>query len=101
MFFAARMVQKYSVEARRLKPVEVVDTLARSMKMEMDFRLEAAAASEFSENTHGDDDFLVPTVDWDLCAREILTIQWIDGIALSDVEALRRSGADLSASVER
>ena len=96
MFFAARMVQRYSAEARRLKPVEVVDTLARSMKMEMDFRLEAAAASEFSENTHGDDDFLVPTVNWDLCAREVLTIQWIDGIALSDVEALRRSGADLA-----
>jgi ubiquinone biosynthesis protein len=95
MFFAARLVQKYSAEARRLKPVEVVETLARSMKMEMDFRLEAAAASEYSDNTHGDDDFLVPTVNWDLCAREVLTLQWIDGIALSDIEALRGSGVDL------
>jgi ubiquinone biosynthesis protein len=95
MFFAARLVQKYSMEARRLKPVEVVETLARSVKMEMDFRLEAAAASEFSDNTHGDDDFLVPAVDWEFCAREVLTLQWIDGIALSDIDSLRRSGADL------
>ncbi len=95
MFFAARVVHKYSAEARRLKPVEVVETLARSMKMEMDFRLEAAAASEYADNTHGDDDFLVPKVDWDLCAREVLTLEWIDGTPLSDVEALRRSGVDL------
>ena len=51
MYFAARMAERWFREARRLKPVEVVDTLARSVKMEMDFRLEAAAASEFAENT--------------------------------------------------
>ncbi|MGO9945080.1 MAG: 2-polyprenylphenol 6-hydroxylase [Rhodoblastus sp.] len=95
MFFAARMAERISPEAERLNPVGVVETLARSVKIEMDFRLEAAAASEFAENTEGDDDFLVPKVDWDRCAREVLTLEWIDGIPLSDVEALRRSGADL------
>jgi ubiquinone biosynthesis protein len=95
MFFAARQAQRFSPEARRLNPVGVVDTLARSVKIEMDFRLEAAAASEFAENTHGDDDFLVPKVDWDRTAREVMTLEWIDGVPLSDVEALRRSGADL------
>jgi ubiquinone biosynthesis protein len=96
MFFAARMAEKLSPEAERLNAIGVVETLARSVKIEMDFRLEAAAASEFAENTHGDDDFLVPKVDWDRCAREVMTLEWIDGIPLSDVEALRRSGADLS-----
>jgi ubiquinone biosynthesis protein len=95
MFFAARIAQDILPEARRLKPVEVVETLARSVKIEMDFRLEAAAASEFAENTHGDEDFLVPRVSWNLCAREVLTLEWIDGIPLSDVESLRLSGADL------
>ena len=69
MFFAARQAQRFSVEAQRLKAIGVVDTLARSVKIEMDFRLEAAAASEFAENTQGDDDFLVPKVDWDHCAK--------------------------------
>ncbi len=95
MFFAARLAERLSAEARRLNPVGVVDTLARSVKIEMDFRLEAAAASEFAENTHGDDDFLAPKVDWNLCAREVMTLEWIDGVPLSDMEALRRSGADL------
>ncbi len=95
MFFAARLAERLLAEAQRLNPVGVVDTLARSVKIEMDFRLEAAAASEYAENTEGDDDFLVPKVDWDRCAREVMTLEWIDGIPLSDVEALRRSGADL------
>jgi ubiquinone biosynthesis protein len=62
----------------------------------MDFRLEAAAASEFAENTDSDDDFAVPKVDWDHCAREVMTLEWIDGVPLTDVEALRGTGADLA-----
>src|SRR5438045_2724759 len=41
MYFAARLAERYFAEARRLKVVGVVDTLARSVRMEMDFRLEA------------------------------------------------------------
>ncbi len=95
MFFAARLAERFSAEAQRLNAVGVVDTLARSVKVEMDFRLEAAAASEFAENTHGDEDFLVPKVEWDRCAREVMTLEWIAGVPLSDIEALKRAGADL------
>ena len=95
MFFAARMSERFSPEAQRLNAIGVVETLARSVKVEMDFRLEAAAASEFAENTEGDEDFLVPRVDWNRCAREVMTLEWIEGIPLSDVKSLRRSGADL------
>ncbi|MDB5572615.1 MAG: putative protein kinase UbiB [Hyphomicrobiales bacterium] len=95
MFFAARVAERYSPEARRLRLIGVVETLARTVKMEMDFRLEAAAASEFAEKTQHDPDFRVPTVDWDRTAKEVLTIEWIDGIGLSDVAALRQAGHDL------
>jgi ubiquinone biosynthesis protein len=95
MFFAARLAERFSPEAQRLNAIGVVETLARSVKIEMDFRLEAAAASEFAENTGGDDDFLVPKVDWNRCAREVMTLEWIEGVPVSDVAALRRSGADL------
>src|ERR1700683_4950796 len=49
MFFAARLLQRMAPDMRRLKPVEIVEALARSVRIEMDFRLEAAAASEFGE----------------------------------------------------
>ena len=54
MFFAARLAERSVPEFSRLRPVQVVETLARSVRMEMDFRLEAAAASEFAENSSQD-----------------------------------------------
>ena len=50
----------------------------------MDLRLEAAALSEMAENTKDDPDFRVPTVDWDRTAKDVLTLEWIDGTPLSD-----------------
>lgn len=74
----------------------MVETLARSVAMEMDLRLEAAALSEFAENTREDTDFRVPAPDWQLTAREMLVDEWIDGVRLSDVEGLRAAGHDLA-----
>jgi ubiquinone biosynthesis protein len=96
-FYAARKAESLSIEAERLRPVEAVATLARSVTMEMDFRLEAAALSEMAENTRADLDFRVPTVDWDRTAREVLTLEWIDGTPLNDRAALEARGLDLPA----
>ena len=96
-FYVARKAESLSLEAQRLRPVEAVATLARSVTMEMDFRLEAAALSEMAENTRDDKDFRVPSVDWDRTAREVLTLEWIDGTALNDRAALEAKGYDLPA----
>ena len=95
MYFAARLAERFLPDAARLKPVQVVDTLARSVTIELDLRLEAAAASELAENSQHDQDFVVPKVEWDLTAREVLTLQWIEGTPLSDLEALQHTGFDL------
>ncbi len=97
MYFAARLAEAWLPDARRLKPVEVVDTLARTVTMEMDFRMEAAAASEFGENAAKDPDFHVPKVDWTLTSKEVLTLEWVDGTSLSDVATLQARGLDLPA----
>ncbi len=94
MAFAAATLERLSPEARRLRFVEVVETLARSVTMEMDLRLEAAALSEMAQNTEGDPDFRVPTVDWDRTGREVLTLEWIDGIPLNDLAAIDAAGHD-------
>ena len=93
--FAARHAENLSAEARRLRLVEVVDTLRRSVMMEMDFRLEAAALSEMAENTKDDPDFRVPAVDWDRTSKEVLTLEWIDATPLSDRARLQAKGFDL------
>ena len=95
MLVAARFVENWFPEAKRLKPVEVVETLARSVRIEMDFRLEAAAASEFGENVAADPDFRVPRIDWDRTAKQVLTQEWVDGTPLSDIPLLAAKGYDL------
>jgi ubiquinone biosynthesis protein len=94
---AAHIGEKASPEGRRLRLVAIVDTLARSVAMEMDLRLEAAALSELAQNTEGEADFRVPAVDWDRTGREVLTTEWIDGIKLNDLDGLRAAGHDLPA----
>jgi ubiquinone biosynthesis protein len=91
---AAHFAERFVPEARRLRTIEVVETLARSVAIEMDLRLEAAAVSELAENTKDDPGFRVPRPQWDLTARDVLTTEWIDGIRLSDVEALEAAGND-------
>jgi ubiquinone biosynthesis protein len=93
--FAARSAELWSAEARRLRLVEVVETLARSVALEMDLRLEAAALSEVAQNTKDDPDFRVPLVEWDYTARNVLTMEWIDGTPLSDRAALAARDLDL------
>ena len=93
--FAAQHAENVSAEARRLRLIEVVDTLRRSVLVEMDFRLEAAALSEMAENTKADPDFRVPAVDWDRTTKEILTLEWIEATRLSDRAGLQAKGFDL------
>ena len=95
-YFAARLIERFHVPSRRLRPVAVVDTLARTTQLEMDLRLEAAAISEMAENSADDPDFRVPQVDWRRTARRVLTVEWLDGIPVSDREALLAAGHDLN-----
>jgi ubiquinone biosynthesis protein len=78
-----------------------VETLARSVQIEMDLRLEAAAISEMADNIAADallpdGAFRVPTVDWRRTSQRVLTLEWIDGIPIADHAALRAAGHDLN-----
>ncbi len=95
-YFAASAVERISPKTRRLHPVAAVETLAQSVLLEMDLRLEAAAISEMAENIAkwGDLEFRVPRVDWDRTAKRVLTLEWVDGIPLGDVAAIEAAGID-------
>ncbi len=93
-FFAARMIERFHAPTRRLKPVAVVETLARTTEIEMDLRLEAAAISEMAENIKGDAGFRVPAVDWKRTAKRVLTMEWIEGVPIADRDRIQAAGHD-------
>ena len=93
--FAARMAERLSKHAKRLRPTSAVAMLEESMKLELDLRMEAAALSEIGQNSKDDPGFRVPNVDWTRSAKRVLTTEWIDGTPMADVAALRAKGFDL------
>ena len=86
---------------RRLRPTDVIAHFEGVVMGELDLRLESAAASEFAKNTEGDAGFGVPVPLWDLSSRRVMTLGWVEGIALGDVPALKAAGHDLNALAER
>lgn len=93
--WAARQIEYLSAEGRRLKPRALVDTLARSVVLEMDLRLEAAAADELHANSLNDTELRVPAVEWDFTSKRVLATEWIDGIPLRNLDELAAQGHDL------
>jgi ubiquinone biosynthesis protein len=92
----ARLIERTQPSLRRLKPVEVVETLTASVQLEMDLRFEAAAASELAENFAGDPTFRVPRVDWQRTGRTVLTTERISGIRVDHREALVAAGHSIA-----
>ncbi len=90
----AAMLEEHLPWIRRLRPVEVVQLFADTVEVEMDMRLEAAAAAELAENFTDDPDFKVPAVDWQRTTRRVLTLERLRGHRPDDVEALREAGHD-------
>jgi ubiquinone biosynthesis protein len=86
---------------RRLKPVEAVGTFARVIVVEMDLRMEAAAASELAENFIGDPTFRVPAVDWRRTGRRVLCLERMKGIRIDDTNRLIEAGHDIDAVMAR
>jgi ubiquinone biosynthesis protein len=91
------MIERLHAPSRRLRPEALVNTLAKTVAIEMVLLLEAAAISEMAENTAKDEGFRVPRVDWTRSARRVLTQEWIDGIPLWNHAALKEAGHDLKA----
>jgi len=92
--FFARCAEFFSAEARRLRLTALVQTLSAAVTLELDLRMEAAAASELYDRTSGDAEFRVPHVDWTRTSACILTSEWIDGTPIRDAAALRAAGQD-------
>jgi ubiquinone biosynthesis protein len=92
--FFARSAERFSAEARRLRFIAIVATLADSVALELDLRMEAAAAGELYERTRGEPEFRVPHIDWTRTSASVLTSEWIDGVSVRDAAGIAAAGRD-------
>ncbi len=90
LYCLAKILERLFVKLRRLKLTSIIDVFNETMKFELDLRLEAAAASELSDNFTKnlmDRNIYIPKIYWDYTTEDILTTEWIDGISIYDVES--------------
>ena len=98
---AAHLEALGSDEARRLRPQLVIANFKRWTNRELDLRREAASASELAEHMVGTHGYCIPGIDWDRTNGRVMTVEWIDGIKISNTEALIAAGHDLPELAER
>ena len=101
LYYMASLAELYWREARRLRPCEVVREFEKTIHDELDLLREAGNASQLRRNFPNSQLLYVPEVFWPYCRRDVMVMERISGIPISDVKALRHAGIDLQRLSER
>lgn len=99
--WAAAHVEAMGGEAARLRPRLTIANFKRWTNSELDLRREAASASELAESMKGVEGYRIPAVDWDRTNGRVMTVEWVDGVKISNVDELRARGHDLPSLASR
>ena len=92
--WAAAHLEAFGGEASRLRPRLVIANFKRWTVRELDLRREAAFASELAEAMAAFPGYRVPPIDWDRTNSRVMTLGWVDGVKISDAQALEAAGHD-------
>jgi ubiquinone biosynthesis protein len=95
MRMMAGWVESVSADGRRLKPREVVAEFDKYLHDELDLVREAANAAQLRRNMAGLNLVLIPEMYWDLCHPEVIVMERMNGVPISQVERLRNAGVDI------
>ena len=90
----AKLAKALSPYMRRLRPKEFVETARRAVMLELDLRLEAAAASELKEASEETGLFTVPDIHWNLGGKSVMVTEWVEGVAVSSPAIFETPGID-------
>jgi ubiquinone biosynthesis protein len=99
--WAAAHLEALGGEAARLRPPLVIANLKRWTLRELDLRREAASASELRDAMHAVAGYEIPGIDWDRTSGRVMTLDWVDGVKISNIDVLRAAGHDLGELANR
>jgi len=96
----ADLAHRYWAEGRRLRPREVVAEYQRTILDELDLMREAANASQLKRNFAGSELLYVPEVYWDYCRTDVMVMERIHGVPISERERLKAAGTNIAQLAE-
>jgi ubiquinone biosynthesis protein len=101
LYIIADKLQHYWSEGKRLRPLEVVREFEKTIIDELDLMREAASAAQIRRNFADSELLYVPEVHWPYCRRNVMVMERISGMPVSNIEAIRAAGIDLEALAAR
>jgi ubiquinone biosynthesis protein len=101
MRIVAELGERYSSEARRLRPLEIVADFERTIFDELDLVREAASASQLRRNFEDSSLLHVPEVYWQWTSKQVMVMERISGVPIDDIEQLKSHGVDMKKLAER
>ena len=100
LYALAAFAQRHWRESRRLRPLEIVAEYEKTIIDELDLMREAANASQLKRNFLASDLLYVPEVYWDYCRVDVMVMERIHGVPISDMATLRAAGTDIARLAE-
>lgn len=94
LFDFAGLIIKYNPESELYNPISIVQEFAKTIRRELDFIREAHNIDRFHSNFQDDDTVYVPKVYWELTTENVLTMEYIDGIKISELDKFESAGLD-------
>jgi len=91
----ARAVERWSADARRLRPRHVVAEFDKYLHDELDLVREAANAAQLRRNMEPLGLVLIPEMVWELCTQDVIVMERMAGVPISHVQRLRDAGVDI------
>src|SRR6188768_1118761 len=100
LFALANLANRYWSDAHRLRPVELVREYQKTILDELDLLREAGNASQLKRNFTGSHLLYVPEVYWDYCRKNVMVMERVRGVLISDMAELQRRGANIKRLAE-
>jgi ubiquinone biosynthesis protein len=97
----AKIIQNWLPDGKRLRPIEVVKEYKRTILDELDLLREAANGIQIKRNFEGSESLYVPHIYSDHCRVNVIVMERIYGIPVSDIDALRAQNTNLQLLAER
>ena len=94
MLYLANLMERHIKEIALQRPVKIVEEFARTLAKEIDFRIEATNIERFNKNFINDKTTYIPVVFRQLTTSRVLTMEFVKGIKVSEIDCLEKAGLD-------
>lgn len=101
MYTIAKLADRYWPEGKRLKPKEIVKEFEQTLLDELDLMREAANAAQLRRNFNNSPLLYIPEIYWDYSRENIMVMERIHGIPVSDISSLHDHGINIKKLAER